>query len=132
MKQMMTWTKSVAMSTLLSIAAVSGIGLTSIAAVSSQKAPIVDESVTTLPTETQGEDKLAHHYHRKSYGRSYGKCRRVGTRYKNLRVRTYPWGRVINALYPGARVRVIGYHNGWAKISYPCYGYVYAHYLRHC
>ncbi|MEM1170897.1 MAG: hypothetical protein AAGJ08_17910 [Cyanobacteria bacterium P01_H01_bin.35] len=128
MKQMMTWTKSVAMSTLLSIAAVSSIGLTSIAAVSSQKTSIVDESVTTLPTETKGEDKLAHHYHRRSYGR----CRRVVTRYKNLRVRTYPWGRVVNALYPGSRVRVIGYHDGWAKISYPCYGYVYAHYLRHC
>ncbi|MGD1806478.1 hypothetical protein ACP6PL_13715 [Dapis sp. BLCC M126] len=129
---MMTWTKSVAMSTLLSIAAVSGIGLTSIAAVSSQKAPIVDESVTTLPTETKDEDQLAHRYHRRSYGRSYGSCRRVATRYRNLRVRTYPWGRVINALYPGARVRVIGYHRGWAKISSPCYGYVYAHYLRHC
>ncbi|MGD1702877.1 hypothetical protein [Dapis sp. BLCC M229] len=128
MKQMMTWTKSVAMSTILSIAAVSGIGLTSIAAVSSQKAPIVDESLTTLPTETEGEDKLAHRYHR----RSYGKCRRVATHYKNLRVRTYPWGRVINVLHRGNRVRVIGYHDGWAKISYPCYGYVYARYLRHC
>ncbi|MGD1715609.1 hypothetical protein [Dapis sp. BLCC M172] len=136
MKQMMTWTKSVAMSTLLSIAAVSGIGLTSIAAVSSQKTPIVDESVTTLPTETQPEDKLAHHYRRRyyggSHGRYYGRCRRVATRYRNLRVRTYPWGRVINALYPGARVRVIGYHHGWARISYPHYGYVYARYLRYC
>ncbi len=128
MKQMIGWTKSVAISTLLSIAAVSGIGLTSIAAVSSQKAPIVDESLTTLPTETKGEDQLAHQYH----GRYYGKCRRVATRYKNLRVRTYPWGRVINRLHRGTRVRVIGYHDGWAKISYPCYGYVYAHYLKHC
>ena len=128
MKHMMTWTKSVAMSTLLSIAAVSGISLTSIAAVSSQKASIVDESLTTLPTETQGEDQLAHRYHR----RYYGKCRRVATHYKNLRVRTYPWGRVIDALHPGTRVRVIGYRNGWARISYPCYGYVYARYLRYC
>ncbi len=132
MKQMMTWTKSVAMSTLLSIAAVSGIGLTSIAAVSSQKAPLVDEQVTTVPTEAKAEDRLAHRYHGRSYGGSYGKCRRVATHYKNLRVRTYPWGRVINALYPGSRVRVIGYRHGWAKISYPCYGYVYARYLRHC
>ncbi len=131
MKQMITWTKSVAMSTLLSIAAVSGISLTSIAAVSSQKASNVDESLTTIPTETEGKDKLAHYYYRRSYGRrrSYGSCRRVYTRYKNLRVRTYPWGRVINALHPGARVRVIGYHHGWARISYPHYGYVYARYL---
>jgi len=128
MKQMITWTKSVAMSTLLSIAAVSGMGLTSIAAVSSQKAPVIDKSLTTVPTEAKGEEQLAHRYHRRSYGR----CRRVSTRYKNLRVRTYPWGRVINALHPGTRVRVISYHDGWAKISSPCHGYVAAHYLRHC
>ncbi|MGK7923282.1 MAG: hypothetical protein AB4080_25110 [Trichodesmium sp.] len=140
MKQMITWTKSVAMSTVLSIAAVSGMSLNSIAAVSSQKTPIVNESVTTVPTEPQteakkGEDQLAHHYYRRSYygrRRSYGRCRRVYTRYKNLRVRTYPWGRIINALYPGARVRVIGYHGAWARISYPHYGYVYARYLGHC
>ncbi len=128
----MTWTKSVAMSTILSIAAVSGIGLTSIAAVSSQKTPLVDEQVTTVPTEAKAEDRLAHRYHGKSYGGSYSKCRRVATHYKNLRVRKYPWGRVINVLHRGTRVRVIGYHDGWAKISYPCYGYVYARYLRHC
>jgi len=127
MKQIMTWTKSVAMSTILSIATVSGIGLTSIAAISSQKTPLLDESVTTIPTQTK-EDQLAHRYH----GKSYGKCRRVATRYKNLRVRTHPWGRVINVLHRGARVRVISYHDGWAEISYPCYGYVYAHYLKYC
>ncbi|NEQ35705.1 MAG: hypothetical protein F6K40_05130 [Okeania sp. SIO3I5] len=128
MKQMMTWRKSVAMSTILSIATVSGISLTSIAAISSQKTPLLDESVTTVPAETQVEDRLAHRYHDKSYG----KCRRVATRYKNLRVRTHPWGRVINRLHRGTRVRVISYHDGWAEISSPCYGYVYAHYLKHC
>ncbi|MCL2927602.1 MAG: hypothetical protein O4861_23075 [Trichodesmium sp. St16_bin4-tuft] len=136
MKHMMSWTKSVAMSTIISIAAVSGISLTSTAAVSSQKTPIVDESVTKVPAETKAEDQLAHRYHGRYHGRSYsryyGRCRRVATRYKNLRVRTYPWGRVINALHRGTHVRVTGYHDGWARISYPCYGYVYASYLRHC
>ena len=133
MKQKMTWTKSVAMSTLLSIAAaVSSISPASIAVVSSQKTPILDESVTTVPTETLTEDKLAHRSHGNSYGEYYDRCSRVATNYKNLRVRTYPWGRVIGALPRGTRVRVIGYYDGWAKISSPCSGYVYAHYLRHC
>ena len=66
MKQMMTRAKSVAMSTLLSIAAVYGVSLTSIAAVSSQKIPIVDESVAKVPTENQTEDQLAHRYHGRS------------------------------------------------------------------
>ena len=128
MKQMMTWTKSVAMSTILSIATVSGISITSMAAISSQKTPLVDESVTTVPTETKVEDRLARRYH----GKYYGRCRRVATRHKNLRVRTHPWGKVISVLHRGTRVRVIGFHDGWAEISYPCYGYVYAHYLKHC
>ncbi|MEB3341700.1 SH3 domain-containing protein [Okeania sp.] len=124
MKRMITWTKSAAMSTLLSIAAVSSISLSSIAAGSSAKTLIVDESVTTVPTQTQGEEQLAHTYH--------GKCRRVATRYKNLRVRTHPWGKIVGRLHRGTRVRVIAYHGDWAKISHPCYGYVSAHYLRHC
>ncbi|MCL2932929.1 MAG: SH3 domain-containing protein [Trichodesmium sp. MAG_R03] len=132
MKQMMTWTKYVAMTTLLSLAAVSGMSLTSIAAVSSQKTLILDESETTVTAETQSEDKFAHRSHGKSYGEYYGRCRQVATHYKNLRVRTYPWGRIIGVLRRGTRVRVIGYYDGWAKISYPCYGYVYARYLRDC
>ena len=132
MKQMMTRAKSVAMSTLLSIAAVYGVSLTSIAAVSSQKIPIVDESVAKVPTENQTEDQLAHRYHGRSYRGYSGRCRRVATNYKNLRVRRYPWGRVISALHRGTRVCVIGYHDGWAQISYPCYGYVYARYLSYC
>lgn len=128
----MIWTKSVAMSTLLSIAAVSGISSASSAVVSSQKTPILDGSVTTVTTETQAEDKLAHRSHGKSYGKYYDRCRRVATNYKNLRVRTYPWGRVIGALPRGTRVQVIGYYDGWAKISSPCSGYVYARYLKHC
>lgn len=120
MKKMMNWTKSLAMGTLLSVAAVTGIGMTSIAAVSSQNTQIADESVTTLPTE--GQEKLAYR----------GKCRRVATRHRNLRVRRHPWGRTINVLHRGTRVNVIGYHDGWAEISYPCHGYVYAHYLKHC
>lgn len=120
MKQMINWTKSVAMSTLLSFAAVTGIGFTSIAAVSSPSAQSAEESITTLPNESQ--EQLAYH----------GSCRRVATRHRNLRVRTHPWGRTINVLHRGTRVNVIGYHDGWAEISYPCHGYVYAHYLRHC
>jgi hypothetical protein len=120
MKQMMNWTKSVAMSTLLSVAAVTGMGITSIAAVSSQNTQIADESLTTLPTE--GQEKLAYN----------GKCRRVATRHRNLRVRKHPWGKTLTVLHRGTRVNVIGYHKGWAKISHPCYGYVYAHYLKHC
>lgn len=123
---MMNWTKSVAVSTLLSIAAIGSMSLTSIAVGSPQNTKSVEQSITTIPTE--GEEKLAH-----SYGhRSYGSCRRVATRHRNLRVRTYPWGRIIGALHPGAHVRVISYRHGWARISSPYYGYVYSRYLRHC
>ncbi len=124
MKQIMNWTKSLAMSSLLSITTVAGMGWTAIGAVSSQNTQIVDQPLTTLPNE--GTEKLAHHYG------GHRSCRRVATRYRNLRVRSSPWGWTIGALHRGTRVNVIGYDGDWAKISYPCYGYVYAHYLRYC
>ncbi|GGA55125.1 SH3 domain-containing protein [Okeania sp. KiyG1] len=125
---MMNWTKSVAVSTLLSIAAIGSMSLTSIAVGSPQNTKSVEQSITTIPTE--GEEQLAHSYGHGS--KHYGSCRRVATRHRNLRVRTYPWGKIINRLHRGTRVRVIGYDGAWAKISYPCYGYVYARYLKHC
>ncbi|NEP88749.1 MULTISPECIES: SH3 domain-containing protein [unclassified Okeania] len=125
---MMNWTKSVAMSTLLSIAAIGSMSLTSIAVGAPQNTKSVEQSITTIPTE--GEEQLAHSYGHGS--KHYGSCRRVATRHRNLRIRTYPWGRIIGGLHPGARVRVIGYRHGWARISYPYYGYVYGRYLRHC
>ncbi|NET42713.1 hypothetical protein [Okeania sp. SIO2B3] len=124
---MMNWTKSVAMSTLLSIAAIGSMSLTSVAVGSPQNTKSVEQSIT-IPTEA--EEQLAHRY---GHGhRSYGSCRRVATRHRNLRVRTHPWGRIIGGLHPGAHVRVIGYRHGWARISSPYYGYVYSRYLRHC
>ncbi|MDY7007463.1 MAG: SH3 domain-containing protein [Cyanobacteriota bacterium] len=125
---MMNWTKSVAMSTLLSIAAIGSMSLTSVAVGSPQNTKSVEHSITTIPTE--GEEQLAHRYGHGS--KHYGSCRRVATRHRNLRVRTYPWGKIVGRLHRGDRVRVISYHKGWAKISSPCYGYVHSRYLKDC